>query len=103
MPLTLDDLFTPATAAEWEAAILTTATTLGLSTTSWQSGGMARTIIKIMALAFAATDNIAGVFAKAGFLDWAATITPEGGPGWLDVVSQLVYNVTRQVATRASG
>jgi len=94
---------------------LQNAATLELKTTSWQSGGMARTIFAVMSNMFAQGDGIISVMAQGGFLDFAATgqvtytaangqtvvqkVTPdpsipgenpEGTPGWLDVLASSV-------------
>jgi len=127
MTLSIDELFTPATADEWLATELSNAETLELKTTSWQSGGMARTILSIMSNIFAQGDGIISIMAHGGFLDFAAngqvtftaangqTVTqkvtpdpsiasenPNGTPGWLDLLASSVYNVTRIGATYAS-
>ncbi len=110
MTLSITDLFTPATVDEWETFLLTTATSLGLSTTSWQPGGMARTIIAMLARALAASDSIVSTMAQGGFLDFAAAVTDDPAtlgtaakPGWLDLLASSVYDVTRQAATFADG
>ena len=102
MTLSLSDVLTIATAAEWEAKILSFATTLGLTATAWQHGGVARTIIAVMANALSAVDTVVYGIACGGFLDTAADITPEGGPGWLDLVSQYVFDVTRTPTTQGT-
>lgn len=109
MTIPITDLFTPATESQWLQTLLTNAGTLGLSTTSWQPGGMARTIFAIMARSFAAEDQIISTMAQGGFLDYAALVTPDPStsptalPGWLDVLADSVYNCQRIQATYASG
>lgn len=99
MALTISDVLTAATVAEWEARILSWASSLGLSATAWQPGGIARTIIAVMANAMQQTDVVASGIAAGGWLDTASDVTTEGGPGWLDLCAQYVYNVTRVPAT----
>lgn len=99
MALTLSDVLSVASVATWEAQILAWANTLGLPATSWQSGGVARTIIAVMSNAMNASDQTSVEIASSGFLDTSAAITPEGGPGWLDTVAWYVYGVERNPAT----
>lgn len=102
MPLTLSDVLSSATAAQWEAQILSYATSLGLTATSWQPGGVARTIIAVMANALAQADAVTTGIAAGGYLDTAAAVTDEYGPGWLDLVAQYVFGVTRTAATQGT-
>lgn len=111
MPLiTIDELFTPQTAQQWLQNLLTAARTVGLQTTSWQPGGMMRTLFALVANQLAAEDQLISVMAQGGFLDFAATVTPDPSvlgastpPGWLDLLADSVYNVQRSPATYASG
>ncbi len=99
MGLTISDVLTSADAPTWTTKILTWATNLGLTATSWQPGGIARTIISVVANVMSAQDGVVSGLASAGWLDTSAAVTPEGGPGWLDLVAQYVYNLTRNPAT----
>lgn len=117
----------PATGT-WYAQMLANAQTLGLSATSWQSGGIARTILAIMANMFAQGDGVISTMAQGGFLDFAASgtvtftaangqtvtqqVTPDpsipsqnatGALGWLDLLSDSVYNVQRIGSAQAAG
>jgi hypothetical protein len=112
----------------WLSIMLSIATTVQLPTTSWQSGAPERTILAIEAVCFAQSDNDISIMAQGGFLDSAAsgTVTfttidgtsltvpvtpdpsnaaqnPSGALGWLDLLTQNVYDVTRLSATYASG
>ncbi len=125
--LTITELFTPATNAQWFQTLLTNAATLQLQTTSWQSGGMALTILQMVANTLSQEDGIISIMAQGGFLDFAATgqvtyvaangttvtayVTPDpsipqqnptAAPGWLDVLADSVYNVQRIGAEQAS-
>ena len=46
--LTITELFTPATADQWEAIMLANADKLGLKTTSWEEGSPTLTITEIV-------------------------------------------------------
>lgn len=128
MTLAISAIFTPATQPQWLQDILANMATTQLQTTSWQSGGMARTILVIMSNIFAQEDAVVSGMAQGGFLDFAAsgTVTyvdgdgativqpvtpdpsipaqnPTGAAGWLDVLANSVYNVQRIGAAAASG
>lgn len=139
--LDINSLFTPApsgvsqsnpgaTAASgsWMAQLLAIAATLQLPTSSWQVGGVARTILAITAQLLAQEDAVVSLMAQGGFLDFAAsgtvtttgangvTVTqpvspdpsvagqnPTGAATWLDVLADSVYNVQRIGAAQAPG
>jgi hypothetical protein len=118
--LSFDDVVTAATAKEWLAKLLDDTKTLGIRATSWQAGAIPRTIYAVVAEALRAGDTNAAILGMAGFLDFAATesvtytdpktgaqviapVTPEGGPGALDVLASSVYNVQRILLTFAGG
>lgn len=127
-PLSLDNLFTPATADEWNDEELSLANTLDLPTTTWQPGGVERVIFATVANVQQESDVAASIINQARFLDFAATgsvtyatadgetvttlVTPDpsipsqnptGALGWLDVLSDSVYNVQRILLTFAGG
>ena len=112
----------------WLGRMLDVATTTQLPTTSWQSGAPERTIFAIEAVSFSLSDANISVMAQGGFLQTAAsgsvtyttldgtTVTipvtpdpsnaaqnPTGAPGWLDLILQDVYGVTRLQAAAATG
>jgi Baseplate J-like protein len=112
----------------WLAIALTIAKTVQLPTTSWQAGAPERTILAIEAVNFASSDVNISIMAQGGFLQTAAsgsvttttvdgtTVTipvtpdpsnaaqnPTGAPGWLDLLTQGTYAVTRLQATAATG
>lgn len=142
MTLSITDVFTPAPSGvgpnqppsgSWLSSILQNATTVGLTTTSWQSGGVARTILAIDSNMLALEDVNASIMSQGGFLDFAATgtvtftdpftgaaitryVTPDPSNaatwpiagsvpfmGWLDLLADSVYNVQRIQATAATG
>ena len=102
MALGIDDLVTPVTEAQVLASILSVAASLGLSTTSWQSGQPSRTILSILSYAIAQTLSIVSTVTRGVLLDWAASVTVEGGPGWLDMLVASGWSTTRRAATYAT-
>lgn len=127
MTLSVTDLFTPAPsgvtagaagalppAGSWLSQLLANAVTLGLSTTAWQAGGIARTILAIVATVEAARDTLISSMAQGGFLASASSVTPDPAtpstwsgatwtPGYLDILADGVYNVQRTGAVYAAG
>lgn len=101
MALSLEDLITPVDEDDVLASILSVANTLGLSTTSWQSGQPSRTILRVVSSGIAATLGIVSTITRGGLLDYAAGVTPEGGPGWLDTLALGFFGLTRTPATYA--
>ena len=121
-------LISPATQQQWLAAMLTNAAAVQLTTTSWQPGGMARTILTIDSSVQSQQDAIISIIAQGGFLDYAATgsvtyvalngqtvtqfVTPDpsipsqnptGALGWLDALASSKYNCFRILASYATG
>lgn len=107
----IDSLLAAQTADQWSAQLLADAASSGLSTTSWQSGGVVRTLLAICAQADYATDAVIALAARGGFLDFAAdptvtadpSVTPGVESGWLDLLASSGYNVTRAASTFATG
>lgn len=112
----------------WLAIELQAAATVGLPTTAWFSGGPELTILAINAVCMAQDDAIISQMAQGSFLDSAAsgtvtyqalngkTITiqvtpdpsnvaqnPTGALGYLDLLIQGVYGISRLPATYATG
>ena len=102
MALGIDDLVTPVTEAEVLSSLLSIAATLGLSTTSWQSGQPSHTMLRIMAYVISRTLAIVSTITRGGLLDWAASVTVEYGPGWLDLLVASGWSTTRRAATYAT-
>lgn len=115
-------------AGSWMSVLITDAAALGLPTTSWQPGQPERTILAIDAVELSQMDALISQVAQGGFLDFAAsgtvtyialngeTVTfpvtpdpsipsqnPTGRPGWLDLLAASSYDVTRLMATYATG
>ena len=93
--LSLGDLLSAVTPAQAQAIILSLCATLGLPVTSWQSGGIARTIIAVLAQVYSAFTQVIVLAVGGGLLDYAVA-------GWLTLLAANVYNVTRIPATLAS-
>jgi baseplate J-like protein len=142
MTLAITDVFTPAPsgvgpnpppAGSWMSINLQNAGIIGLSTTSWQPGGVGRTILAITSNMLALEDVNASIMSQGGLLDFAGAgtatfidpntntaitrfVTPDPSnantwpiagaapfAGWLDILADSVYNVQRIQATPASG
>lgn len=69
MPIGIDELITPVTEDEVLASMLSVAATLGLSTTSWQSGQPSHTLLRIVARAIASTLSVGSTVTRGGLLD----------------------------------
>ncbi len=102
MALSIDDLFTALSQGDVMSGILTIASGLGLNTTAWQPGQPLRTMLTIVSQKISDAMSIVAAMNKGGFLDYASSITPEGGPGWLDILAPSGFNVTREPATYAA-
>lgn len=127
-PLSLDNLTQPATADDWFNECIALQATLGLPTTAWEPGSIERCMDTSLALVQQESDVAASIMIQAGFLDFAATgsvtytdangvvqtkyVTPDpsipaqnptGALGWLDVLSDSVYDVQRILAAKAGG
>lgn len=126
--LSIDELFTPALADEWEATMLANANTLELKTTSWVEGSPSLTILEIVSAVMSQEDGLVSLISQGGFLDFAATgqvtftasdgtevtvpVTPDpsdptanpgGTLGWLDLLGSSRYDVTRIQPSFATG
>lgn len=93
---TLDELTTPLTRTEIEAAIYAAIEARGVKTSSWKPGAVARTIVAGVALVLSAFSSLQQKIAESGFLQLA-----EGD--WLTIVAREVYGVERNTGTFAAG
>ena len=93
---TLEELTTPLTKEEVSESIFDALEALGVKTSSWKPGAVARTIIAGVAIVLAAFSTLQAEIAKNGFLELS-----EGD--WLTVVARQVYGVERNVGTFAAG
>lgn len=93
---TLEELTTPLTREEIEQAIYDAIEAIGVKTTSWKPGAVARTIIAATALVLSAFSQLQQSIAESGFLDLAEA-------DWLTIVAREVYGVERNTGTFAAG
>ena len=93
---TLAELTTPLTTAEIEQSIYDAIEALGVSTTSWKPGAVARTIIAGVSIVLAAFSTLQALIAESGFLELSSG-------DWLTIVAREVYAVERNVGTFAAG
>lgn len=96
MSLAIDDLFEVVTEEQARETILTLLESLGISARSWKKGGVASTIIAVVARVVSAQSKLSAAIGKSGFLGYS-----EGK--WLDFLAEKTYGVTRRAATFASG
>ncbi len=92
----LSELTTPLTRLEIETAIYDALAALGVTTTSWKPGAVARTIVTGVAIVLSAFSGLQALIAESGFLELA-----EGD--WLVLVAKFVYDVTKNTGTFAVG
>ena len=95
-PFALDDLTTPVTRAEVEASIYQVFSVLGVSTTSWKSGAVVRTMIAAVSIVLSAFSVLQAKIARAGFLELSTG-------DWLTIVAHYAYGIDRILATFATG
>lgn len=93
---TLKELTTPLTKAEIEQAIFDAIEALGVTTSSWKPGAVARTIIAGVSIVLAAFSTLQALIAESGFLELSSG-------AWLTIVAREVYAVERSVGTFAAG
>lgn len=94
--ISLDDLTTPITRAQATQSIYDVLATVGVNTTTWKPGAVARTIIAACAIMVYALSTLIALVARGGFLELAS------GP-WLDFVGHYVYGEDRILETFAAG
>ncbi len=94
--LTLDQLTTPITEDEALETSLTILSQLGFQATSWQSGGIQRTLLSLFCKTWAQLSTIINAIANGGFAS-----TSSGA--WLTLVAKYVFNLTRQEAQSTIG
>jgi len=95
MTVSVFTLFVAETAARILTSGLEIAQALGLPVTSWRTDDPARALLKAVAEALGAREEIAAFFARSGFLSWA-----EGD--WLTLLADELYGVKRIAATQAT-
>lgn len=88
MAVDLATLLAAKTSDELVTELLARLAAEGFPVTAWQSGGVARTLVKADAYALASLHRTVGQIAASGFLD-----TSEGG--WLDLLAASVFDLDR--------
>lgn len=126
--LSITDIFTNSTPAQWLYEALQDAANLGLPSTAWQPGDPLRTLLQIFSLQFAKDDAQVSAQGQGGLLDFAAAgsvtftdidgstftipVTPDPSvpgqnpnatPGFLDFLVASNYGLSRIPGTAASG
>lgn len=96
MPLTLNDFLTPRTEDELMDEFLALLAVAGFPVTSWQVGGVARTLARLVARGVVKMHSIVAAIATGGFNSTAVT-------DWLTLLSREVYDNERGAATFAQG
>jgi hypothetical protein len=98
----LDDLLVPRNRDTIEALLLSTLQADGFPVTDWYVGGVARTILKMVATGLLDRETLIAYIAAGGFLDLAATLTDaDGNPveSWLEMLAAQQYDRTRGEAS----
>lgn len=94
MTYNLSQLVTTQTSDQELTTLLATLTGNGFAATSWQSGGVQRTIIELMAIALAEQSGVLTEIAKGGYLDDATG-------DWLTALASAIYREDRVPAQSA--
>jgi uncharacterized phage protein gp47/JayE len=96
MPLTLKDFLTPRTEDQLLDEFLGLLVVAGFPVTSWQVGGVARTLARLVARGVVKLHSIVAAIAAGGFNSHASL-------EWLTLLSREVYENERRAATFAQG
>lgn len=96
MSLSITDLLNPLTGDQIRANMVTALVGMGIPADKWKQGGVASTILTIVAQMFAAFQNLIVQGIGSAFL-------PTATGGWLTLVALNVFNVARITATFATG
>jgi hypothetical protein len=99
---TLDDLLVPRSRDTIEALLLSTLQAEGFPVTDWQAGGVARTLLKMIATGLLDRETLIQYLAAGGYLDLAAVLVDANGTpveSWLVVLAEQMYGITRAAAT----
>ncbi len=91
--LTLEQLTTPVTEDEALQSILTTLDQLGFQATSWQTGAIQLTILRLFARVWSSLTDTITLIAAGGFTTLAATT--EGASPYLTLLAKYVYDIER--------
>lgn len=96
MTLSLSDLLAGASTDDVVATQIALAQAAGFPATSWQPGSVPRTFFELAGLSGADLTRLIAAIASGGFLDFAED-------GWLDLLAQQLYNLTRKPAVYTQG
>lgn len=96
MKLSLQQLLKPTTQEEAFDLLLRLATDLGFPVTSWHSGGVGRTLLRVFARPYSDITKLIAGIAGGGYLDLA-------NGAWLTLLARSVYRVERTQATFCEG
>ena len=92
----LSDLIAPRTVERVKAALLALLQSRGFPVTDWAEGGVARTLVEMLAQALADLDQVVAKVAAAGFVALSSG-------DWLTLVAAQVYGLARNLATFTQG
>lgn len=96
MTTPIDQLILPLTEDQVLERFLVNLETLGLAPRLWRSGGIARSILRVVAASYASSTVVHAAFIRSGFLELAEGV-------WLTRLAKSVYGVDRRPATFAVG
>ncbi len=96
MTAALTDLLTPITQDQAYSTFVSTLITLGVPADKWRKGGVASSILRVVAITYAGFSTMMVAAVGAGFLE-----TAQGG--WLILLAKSVYGVTAIPASFATG
>lgn len=96
MALTLDQLVTPQTSDNIRSQMVASLVSLGIPANLWRSGGVASTLLTVMAMMLASTSVFIAAVIKGFFLPLATN-------GGLILLAKYMYGVDAPAATFASG
>lgn len=93
---TLGDLINARKPAEIRTALLAKLAELGFPVTSWESGGVARTLVEGISYLVSDVETAIAAIAMGGLLDQASG-------KWLTLLAKSAFGIDRQLATFATG
>jgi phage-related baseplate assembly protein len=96
MPVTFAQLTQVVTKDEALTQLLSTATSLGFNTTSWQSGSVPRTILEVFAYVYAEASTVVSGIASGG-------LNPTATGEWLKLLSRSHYDNEPRSAVATQG
>jgi uncharacterized phage protein gp47/JayE len=94
--ISIEEMLQPVTTEQQFEKFIATLEAIGVPARSWRDGGTHKTILRLVAGAYAGFSQAVLGFVRAGFLETATG-------GWLTMLAYYVYGVTRLEATFAVG